>query len=159
MTTAATIAARLTLDKSDYDKGLGDADKQASNFQSKMKTIGHGMSRVGGQMTAAFTVPIVAGFGFMVNAASNYDESLNKVNVVFGESAKEIETWSKTSATSMGISQQAALEATGTYGNLFTALGMGQGDAADMSTSLVGLASDLASFNNGNAPSKPFAMD
>jgi hypothetical protein len=48
----------------------------------------------------------------------------------------------------MGISNQAALEAAGTYGNLFQAFGLGQGQAQEMSTSLVQLAADMASFNN-----------
>jgi hypothetical protein len=81
-------------------------------------------------------------------AASNMAESLSKVRVVFGEGAAAVEAWGKTAADSMGISNQAALEAAGTYGNLFQAFGLGQGQAQDMSMSLVQLASDMASFNN-----------
>ena len=56
--------------------------------------------------------------------------------------------WASTSATAIGQSQQQALEAAGTFGNLFTALKIGGPAAATMSTSLVNLAGDLASFNN-----------
>ena len=48
----------------------------------------------------------------------------------------------------MGISKQAALEATGTYGNLLQAFGVAQPKAVEMSTTLVQLAGVLASFNN-----------
>lgn len=82
------------------------------------------------------------------DAASDLSESASKVGVVFGDSAGEIQDWAKTSATAMGQSRQQALEAAGTFGNLFTAMKIGQPQAADMSKTLVGLAGDLASFNN-----------
>jgi hypothetical protein len=97
----------------------------------------------------AFAATKVAQFAKdAVDAASNLNESVSKTGVVFGQSATDIENWSKTSATSIGLSQQAALEAAGTYGNLAVSLGLPQDQAAAMSKSLVGLAGDLASFNN-----------
>lgn len=83
-----------------------------------------------------------------VSAASNLQESMSKIDAVFGSSAKEIIAWSEGSASAMVMSQQQALEAAGTYGNLFSAFGVNKGDAADMSKTLVQLAADLASFNN-----------
>ena len=83
-----------------------------------------------------------------VDAASNLEESQSKVNVVFGDSAQAVTDFASTAAKSMGISKQAALEATGTYGNLLQAFGTAQPAAVEMSTRLVQLAGDLASFNN-----------
>jgi hypothetical protein len=48
----------------------------------------------------------------------------------------------------MGMTQQSALEAAGTFGNLFSAMGVGQDQTLEMSEGLIQLASDLASFNN-----------
>lgn len=84
----------------------------------------------------------------LVTAASNLQEAQNKVTAVFGESAKEIQRWAEGTAKSFGISERAALEAVGTYGNLFRAFGMGAGAAQEMSVRLVELAADMASFNN-----------
>lgn len=81
-------------------------------------------------------------------AASNLAEAQTKVNAVFGDSAAEIHDWSREAADSFGTSQRAALEAAGTYGNLFQAFGVGREEATKMSKSLVELAADLASFNN-----------
>jgi hypothetical protein len=67
---------------------------------------------------------------------------------VFGNSAFIIDNFAKTSAASFGITKQAALEASGTFGNLIQAFGIGEGQAANMSITLVQLAADLASFNN-----------
>jgi len=84
----------------------------------------------------------------LVQAASSLEESISKVNVVFGESAGAVEAFASQAATSIGISRQAALEAAGTYGNLFQAFGVGRQQSQEMSTTLVQLAADLASFNN-----------
>lgn len=83
-----------------------------------------------------------------IDAASSLQESTSKVNAVFGSQSAELEAWSMTSATAFGQSRQQALEAAGTYGNLFQAFGIGRDKAAEMSMSLTELAADLASFNN-----------
>jgi len=84
----------------------------------------------------------------VVKASSDLSESQNKVEVVFGASAAAIKQFAESSDTSLGLSKQAALEAAGTFGNLFTAMGFGQRTSADMSRNLLTLAADLASFNN-----------
>lgn len=89
-------------------------------------------------------------FADAIGAASDLNESVTKVGVVFGSSAGEIESFASTAARSLGLSRQQALEAAGTFGNLFIAMGIGGTAAAGMSTKLVALASDLASFNNVN---------
>jgi hypothetical protein len=127
-------------------KGVDDNVKVAStgmsNFSSKLKNIA-------GTIGVAFAgTQIVAFAKDTIMASSNMAESLSKVGVVFGDGAAAVEAWGKTAADSMGISNQAALEAAGTYGNLFQAFGLGQGESQKMSTSLVQLASDMASFNN-----------
>lgn len=83
-----------------------------------------------------------------VDAAGDLSESINKVNVVFDTSADTIQKWSENAATALGQSRQQALEAVGTFGNLFDSMGITSEKTAEMSTSLVELASDLASFNN-----------
>lgn len=121
-----------------------EVDKQSGRFGSTGKKIGLalGAAAVAGVALAA---PLIGG---AISKASDLNESVGKTQVVFGESAGAIEKWADTAATSIGQSKQQALEAAGTYGNLFSAFGIGKDKAADMSTSLTGLAADLASFNN-----------
>lgn len=97
--------------------------------------------------TAAFGA-VAASSLKLVTMASSLEESQSKVNVVFGEAAGVVNKFADTSAQAFGITKQAALEATGTFGNLLQAFGTGKGQAAEMSTTLIGLAADLASFNN-----------
>jgi len=83
-------------------------------------------------------------------AASDVSESMNKVAVVFGDSAQAVYDFAASAATGLGQSQAQALEAAGTFGNLLTSIGIIPEQAANMSTSFVTLASDLASFNNAS---------
>ena len=115
------------------------------------KSIG-GLGKQANLLKAAFTgvgiAAVAKGLQSSVLAASNLSESIAKSNTVFGSNAQAIQAWSETTAKSLGVSQQAALEAAGTYGNLFRAFGINEQESAKMSQSLVTLAADLASFNN-----------
>lgn len=112
-------------------KTLGDVAKIAGGF-----VVAQGLLKLPGLLSSA------------VGSASDLSESMSKVNVVFGDQSQEIQDWAKTAAGAFGQSRQQALEAAGTYGNLFQAFGIGREESAKMSTSLVELAADLASFNN-----------
>lgn len=83
-----------------------------------------------------------------LKAASDANESLSKVGVVFGENAGVIEAWAATAASSFGQSRSEALAASGTLGNLFVAMGVGSKEATGLSMEMVELAGDLGSFNN-----------
>ena len=131
-------------------KELREGIKEARTQTEGLRQLGSQLSGAGTKMTAFMTLPILGAGAAAVSAASDLDESMSKSNMVFGESAASIQAWSQTTASSMGISQQAALEAAGTYGNLFQALGVGQEEAARLSPEVVGLAADLASFNNAS---------
>lgn len=154
MSTIATLAVKLIGDIAGYTKSMTEAEQQAQRTAQKisknLKDIGGSVSGLGRSATVGLTLPLVAAGISAVNYASDLDETKNKVSVVFGDMAADVLKWSEDSATALGQSRQQALEAAGTYGNLFVSLGLGQQPAADMSMSLVQLASDLASFNNAN---------
>lgn len=103
---------------------------------------------------AMATGATVAGYALLrlgktaVDTASDIAESQSKIRVVFGQSAAAVLKLGETSADSLGISKAAALEAAGTFGNLFVSLKLPQAEAAKMSTRLVRLSADMASFNN-----------
>lgn len=132
------------------DGDSSGAEKALSSTSKSVQDTGKRMSVAGGVMTAAVSTPL-AGLGMAAfNAASDLNESMSKVEVVFGDASTSIVEFSKTASSSLGMSQQQALEAVGTFGNLMSAMGMGTPQAADMSRSMVQLAADLASFNNAS---------
>lgn len=124
------------------------AEKGLKSATDKLNGFADSAQKIGGVMTVGVTAPLMALGTQAVFAASDLEESMNKVSVVFGTSAQQVTSFARTASSTLGMSEQAALEATGTFGNLFTTIGLGVDDAADMSTSIVQLASDLASFNN-----------
>jgi hypothetical protein len=83
-----------------------------------------------------------------IAAASDLSESTSKIGVVFGSASQQVLDFASNSASAFGQSKGQALEAAGTFGNLLRSLGLTEKASADMSTGFVGLASDLASFNN-----------
>lgn len=128
------------------------ADDQVSGklggISDSLGNLGKKMTTAGKAMTLGITAPLVAMGTMAVMAASDFEEAANKVDVVFGDAAGSIHSFADDAATSLGMSSAAALEAAGTYGNLFVSMGIGQEEASGMSTELLQLAADLASFNN-----------
>lgn len=122
-----------------------------NTFGGITQSISKSFISTGQSLTRNITLPL-AGLGAVMNKtvtdASNLAEAESKVNAVFKTQATEVAKWAKTTSTSFGVSTRSALEAAGTYGNLFQAFGIGQGESAKMSMKLVELAADMASFNN-----------
>lgn len=145
-----TLRVEIVGDASKSRKAFQEASDGADGLATQLNAAGKKMQDFGKSMSIGVTLPVAAVGVKMFDLASDTNESLSKVNTVFGDSAKAIQDWAKTADTSLGISSQEALEASGTLGNLATAMGLTKKDAAEMSTSMVGLASDLASFNNAD---------
>lgn len=126
-----------------------------SGFSSEMQTVlreidkaGQKFQAIGTQLSTYVTLPILAAGGAAIKFASDYNESLNKVDVAFKSSSDEVKNFSKTSLESFGIAAGTALDMASTFGDMGTSLGLTTGEASKMSTSLVGLAGDLSSFKN-----------
>jgi len=155
-TAVETLLVSIQADTSQLKQGLAQAEASLKGLDGSVKSASSGFSsftgklkQVGAAMGVAFASQQIVQFGKdVIMAASNMNESLSKVQVVFGEGSAAVIKFSEDAAKNLGMSKQAALEATGTYGNLFQAFGLGQTESQKMSTSLVQLAGDMASFNN-----------
>ena len=138
---ANEMRVNLLGNASDLLKALSKADSKLQKFGQKAKAVGK-------SMTTYVTAPIAIAGGFAIKMASDFEESLNKVDVAFGKSNKEIKTFAETSKVSFGIAEGSALDMAAMFGDMGTSMGLTQKDAAGMSKSLVGLAGDLSSFKN-----------
>ena len=83
-----------------------------------------------------------------IELASDLTEVQNVVDVTFGDSSGTINNWAKQAATSFGMSELAAKEYTGTLGAMLKSQGITSDSVVQLSTDLVGLAGDIASFYN-----------
>lgn len=128
--------------------GLDQVAAQAGNRSAAQYAAS--FSAVGKRLTAFVSLPLAAaGFGAF-KFASDLNESISLVDRTFATSATAIQSWATTTATSLGIARSDALAAVGTFGQMFGAMGIAETASADMSTSLVTLASDMASAFNSN---------
>lgn len=124
---------------SDKIKGLGVAAAAAAGIiavQLAQKAIGALIDYAKGGITAA----------------SNLNESMNAVNVVFRGSAKQISDWGKTQANAYGLSQRAFQEMATPLGALLKNQGVAQKDLAKTTIALTQRAADLASVFNTDVP-------
>ncbi|PNK94418.1 peptidoglycan DD-metalloendopeptidase family protein [Enterococcus faecalis] len=155
-----------------FDKSKNSASVFAQSSATSLKVVGKAakgvqtsIGRIGDYATKASDVTwraftkirngamiagaAIAGAGKKAfDYASDTNEALNKVEVAFGDNNKVVEDWSKSTLTNIGLAQGTALDLAATYGDMSTSMGIGTEEAAKMSTSLVDLAGDLASFKN-----------
>jgi len=122
--------------------------KSFDGIGNRMKTVGEGLSSVGNKLTLGVTAPLAAAGTASIKLASDMNESLNKVEVAFGNVNNKVKDWSSTTLKSYGIAKGTALDMAALYGDMATSMGLTQDEAAKMSMSLVGLAGDLSSFKN-----------
>lgn len=150
-----TLSAKITGDSTGFEKAFSTAQKTVDSFEARMdatsqkiKDIGGSMAKSGAKWSLAVTTPIVVAGKKMINAASDYEENLNKIDVAFANSADVVKEWGNNATKQFGLSKNQALEATALFGDMATSMGLSHEEAADMSMSLAGLAGDLASFKN-----------
>jgi hypothetical protein len=133
---------------SDFDaKGVNRAIKEFKQLETAGEKAQFAIKKAAIPAAAALA-GLAAAAGPAISAASDLEENLSKVNVIFGEGAKDIEEFAKTAATALGQSQNAVLTAAGTFGTFGKAAGLGGAELAAFSNDFTALASDLASFNN-----------
>ena len=132
---------------------IGDASKltKALNTASgKLQSFGGKVSGLGKRLSVGLTLPLGIAGGAAIKLASDFEESLNKVNVAFGSASGSVQDFAKTTLQQFGIAQGTALDMAALFGDMSTSMGLSVDTAAELSTSLVGLAGDLASFKNMN---------
>lgn len=141
MSTVAQLDVAINADSS---KAINDLN----GFQSKMQSMAKGLSDIGGKLTTFVTLPLLGAAGGAFKMASDMSESVNKVDVAFGESSGVIKDWADNTLNSIGVAKGTALDMAALFGDMGSGMGLAQDKAADMSMSLVTLAGDMASFKN-----------
>ena len=148
---------KITDKATDKVKDFGNKGQKAANKvenalnKSKQETSSYSkaINNLKKTFLQVFAVQQIGRFAqSVVKLASDMQETINKVEVSFGDSTKTITDWASTSIKKMGLSQQSALDSAALYGDMATGMGFSQKKAAEMATSLTQLGADLASFKN-----------
>ena len=117
---------------------------------TKLDSLGTKFTKFGKDMFVKATLPITLLAGSFIKAASDYSESINKVDVAFGNASQTVKDFAIIAGKNFGIDRGTALDMAAMFGDMSTSMGLPQKKSAELSTSLVGLAGDLASFKNLN---------
>ncbi len=140
MATLAKLAVELSLvDK--FSNGLNETRSTFNKWGKELRDTGK-------QFVTKLSLPVAAGFAFMVKSASDLNETMTATESVFGSSAKEIKAWAKTADRALGLSQESALQAATTFAGMGKSAGLTGNDLVDFSEQLVTSAADLSSFWN-----------
>lgn len=170
-----TVAVRLTAEVSQYVNGMNKAERETADLTTKVKTaaVEHkrtadvadasgrrtgrsldGISTSAGAMklgvigaAAGAGVALVSFAKDSLGAASALNEQLSATKTLFGDAADEMIEFGE-SASSIGLSETAALKAANAFGDLFTKIGYTEGAAQTFSEDLVRMAADFASFKD-----------
>lgn len=83
-----------------------------------------------------------------IQMASDLQEIQNVVDVTFGNNAKEVNEWAKTSVEAFGLTELQAKKFSSTTGAIINGMGVTGKKATEMSKRVAELAGDMASFYN-----------
>ena len=129
------IALGLKLDKRGFERDLSSMTGLAK--------------KAGALIASAFAVKKLIDFSKKsIQLGSDLAEVQNVVDVAFPAMSKQIDDFSQKAATSYGLSETMAKRYIGTFGAMSKAFGFSQQEAYEMSSTLTGLAGDVASFYN-----------
>lgn len=120
-----------------------------NDFDSQMNGIQNLAKKAGAGLAAAFGVKKLIDFGReCLNLGSDLTEVQNVVDVTFPHMTAQVDRFSKSAAQSFGLSETMAKQFTGTFGAMAKSFGFTEAEAYEMSSTLTGLAGDVASFYN-----------
>lgn len=155
-----TLQVRLMMQANQYKREARDASTATGKIANSATTAGTATGKLDKRMsglatTAKFAVAGVATaavVGFAkdsIRAASDLQESLNAVNVVFGESADGIHAIGEESADSFGLAQSAFNEFAVRFSAFAKTIAQEEGrDVVDVVGEMTGRIADFASVHN-----------
>ena len=140
----ALISVTISGNAGPLRNALDDSESRLGKFG---RSVGK-FAAVGGAAFAALGAAAIAGAGVAIQKASDLNETISKVGVIFGDANESIQKFADNAAKSLGQTRQQALDAAATFGIFGKSAGLSGEGLAKFSTDFTTLASDLASFNN-----------
>ena len=126
-----------------------DVKANTKPFEGSMGGLGAVAGKFGKVIGAALGGAALVGFGKQcIELASDLNEVQNVVDVTFGTMSGQLNDWASSAADTFGLSETMAKRFAGTFGSMAEAFGFTEQQAYGMSTTLAGLAGDVASFYN-----------
>ena len=124
---------------------------------SALFRMGHSARQTGGAFSVMRSQLLLSSFAMAIfikpffdlgKAFSNFEETVNKANVVFGKNISLVRNWAQALGDSVGRAESTILGFASSLQDTFVPLGFTRESAAKLSTAMTKLALDVASFNN-----------
>lgn len=135
---AFTLAARLTLDSSEYDQSLKSAEQSAESSGTKISSAFKGIAGAAAAVTGA-TAAISTAFVKSAGDVASYGDNIDKMSQKMGMSATAYQEWdavmqhSGTSMETLKASMKTLASAAQTGSDAFEQLGISQEEIAKLS--------------------------
>lgn len=143
---AGKAATDATHEMDNLGDSIEDAGQKTVTFGDLLKAniLSDAIQKGISKLTDGFVGFIQKG----VDLASRLQEVQNVVDTTFGDGADQIYEWADAAAESFGMSSLQAQNFNGTLGAMLKSMGLTDDAVLKMSTDMVGLAGDMASFYN-----------
>lgn len=137
------------LAKDDASRVFKDVSHEATGFGKVLGNVGQIASGfLFANVISGAGAKLAGFFSSSTKAASDLGESVNAVNVIFGDSAGKILDWGKTASTQAGLSQRAFQQLATPLGAMLKNAGFDMDEVADKTIDLTRRAADMASVFN-----------
>lgn len=153
----------VTREMMQYENQIEDVENQLKQANAQIERMQNETEEASGKargLSSSFgtVMEIIGGLGIAyavqsqvqqaIAYASDLTEVQNVVDVSFGQSAKIVDDWAKTTLTAYGINELSAKRFAGTMGAMLKSSGVAGDAVTDMSMKIAELSGDMASFYN-----------
>lgn len=145
---AEDVRVRMTLDSSNFNSGMSQAQSKMSSFKGKMKEVGSGLQNVGKVMTAT-GVGMIGAVGGIVAKGAEWSASVESVNFLYGNLDKSVQKAIQSNmanAKSLGMTEQQYKSNATSLATFLGNMGFASDEVANMSEKSMTLAADLGAL-------------
>jgi len=146
------LAVVITGDAKGARKAFGEVESASGGLQSKLTKVGGGITTAfkGAAVGATLIGGGLAVFGNqLLTSGAKVSAWRQKTNVVFEGQAADVRKWADKNNEAFGLTDDELAGLAASFGDLLKPMGFTAGQAADMSTKVVGLSGALSSWSGG----------
>jgi len=146
------LSVVITGDAKGAQKAMGLVESSAGGMQSKLTKVGGGITTAfkGAALGAGLVGGGLAVFGNqLLTSGAQVSAWRQKTNVVFEGQAADVRKWADKNNEAFGLTDDELAGLAASFGDLLKPMGFTAGQAADMSTKVVGLSGALSSWSGG----------
>lgn len=149
---ARDIIIRFLGDEKDLARSTRNLQGEIAKTDTALEKAGARAKKFGDAFKAAVVGAAAGAVSQMVKQASNLEESINAVDVVFGRSSRAIHDWGEGSAEAAGLATSEFNSAASVIGSALKNAGFDMDTVAEKTIQLTQRAADMASVFNTSVP-------